>query len=90
MASPVGEILASIGGTLGSGSIIALLAYLRAHARDHEETRERLTRIEAEFNPNGGTSARDLQEDLLTAIHHLAREQGIQPPPRRSRPRREE
>lgn len=84
------DVLASIAGTLGSGAVIAALAYLRRHGRDHEETRDRLTRIESEFRPNGGTSARDLQEDLLAAIHHLAREQGIQPPPRRSRPRREE
>ncbi|MFE5369262.1 hypothetical protein [Streptomyces mirabilis] len=90
MASALSSILMTIAGTVGSAAVIALLAYLRSHGRDHEETRERLARIEAEFNPNGGTSARDLQEDLLTAIHHLAREQGIQPPPRRSRPRREE
>lgn len=90
MASALSNILMTIAGTVGSAAVIALIAYLRKHAHDHEDTRDRLARIEAEFNPNGGTSARDLQEDLLAAIHHLAREQGIQPPPRRSRPRREE
>lgn len=90
MAGAVSNVIVSIAGTLGSGGIIAGLAYLVRHGRDHEETRDRLARIEAEFRPNGGTSARDLQEDLLAALHHMARAQGIDPPPRRSRPRREE
>lgn len=90
MASAVTETLVGIAITLGSGGILAIVAYLRKHAGDHEDTHARLARIEAEFQPNGGTSARDLQEDILTAIRHLTASQGIHPPPRRSRPRRHE
>lgn len=90
MAGAVSDVLVGIATTLGSGGALGVFAYLRSHRRDHDETHERLARIEAEFQPNHGTSARDLQEEILTTLRHLSAAQGIHPPPRRTRPRREE
>lgn len=90
MDAALTNTLVGIAITLGSGGILAVFAYLKRHGRDHEETRDRLARIEAEFEPNHGHSARDLQEEILTTLRHLSAAQGIHPPPRRSRPRREE
>lgn len=80
--------IAACGGFMG-----AVRAFQR-HSRDHDQTHqtlqamdERMERVEAEFWPNGGTSSRDLLDDLMADVRRIADGQGVALPPRRSRPK---
>lgn len=90
----VAAIVEGCASILLSGAAAALVRGVRRHSRDHDDTHEALNRldkrldhIEDEFWPNGGTSNRDLLEDLMGAVRRIAGEQGVSLPPRRSRPK---
>ena len=83
------------------GAFMGAVRAFQGHSRDHDQNRqalqahgemlqaqsERLERIEAEFWPNGGSSSRDVLEDLVEDVRRIADVQGVALPPRRSRPK---